>query len=138
MPGEGADPDLVGELPDVGELAEVIDVDEVLGLGQAQLHHRQQRVPAGDDPRLAVVLNQRRDRAVDAGGALVGERSRGLHGAQLLSGDDVAGMPRRGPPTSSDGSYCTGESLTITGERGSALACSSRPSGYSVRAALEP
>ena len=52
VPRERADPDLVALLADVGELAEVVDVDQVLGVGQPQLHHRQQAVPAGDDARL--------------------------------------------------------------------------------------
>ena len=39
---------------DVAQLVvQVVDVDEVLGVGQAELHHRQQAVPAGDEPRLA-------------------------------------------------------------------------------------
>ena len=50
--GQRADPDLAALLADVGELGEVVDVDQVLGAGEPQLHHRQQAVAAGDDPRL--------------------------------------------------------------------------------------
>ena len=52
VPGQRADPDLAVLLADVGELGEVVDVDQVLGVGQPQLHHRQQAVAAGDDARL--------------------------------------------------------------------------------------
>ena len=44
-----ADADLVAVLADVAELGQVVDVDQVLGRRQAQLHHRQQAVPAGDE-----------------------------------------------------------------------------------------
>src|SRR3984957_14733400 len=36
-------------------------------------------MPAGDDPGVAIVLDQRRDRALDAGRALIAERCGGLH-----------------------------------------------------------
>ena len=65
-------------LADVGELGEVVDVDQVLGVGEPQLHHRQQAVAAGDDPRLGAEPLERRDRALDAGRALVLEWRRGL------------------------------------------------------------
>ena len=42
--GQRADPDLAVLLADVGELGEVVDVDQVLGRGEPQLHHRQQAV----------------------------------------------------------------------------------------------
>ena len=50
---------------------EIVDVDQVLGVRQPELHHRQQAVPAGDDARLRAEPLQRRDRALDAGRALV-------------------------------------------------------------------
>ena len=50
--GQRPDPDLAALLADVGELREVVDVDQVLGVGQPELHHRQQAVAARDDARL--------------------------------------------------------------------------------------
>jgi hypothetical protein len=66
-----ADPELVAVAPDIGELVEVVDVDQVLGRRQSQLHHRDQAVAAGDDPRGRAELDERRDRPVDAGGAFI-------------------------------------------------------------------
>ena len=54
--GERADADLVALLADVGELGEVVDVDQVLGVRQPELHHRQQAVAAGDDARSGAAL----------------------------------------------------------------------------------
>ena len=62
---------------------EVVDVDERLGPGEAQLHHRQQAVPAGDEPGLGAVLLEQRERVVDAGGPFVLERRWYLHGVPL-------------------------------------------------------
>ena len=53
VPGERADPHLAALLADVVELGgERVDVDQVLGRREPQLHHRQQRVAAGDEPGL--------------------------------------------------------------------------------------
>ena len=70
---------LVALDPDVGEVGEVVDVDEHLGPGQAQLHHRQQAVAAGDEPGLGAVALEQREGVVDAGGPLVLERCGYLH-----------------------------------------------------------
>ena len=51
----------------------------VSGAGEAQLHHRQQAVPAGDEPRLRSVAFEQRQRVIHAGGALVLERRGYLH-----------------------------------------------------------
>ena len=56
VPRQRPDADLAGVLADVGQLGELVDVDQVLGVGQPQLHHRQQAVAAGDDARLGAVL----------------------------------------------------------------------------------
>ena len=53
--GHRADAQLVAVDADVGQLGEVVDVDEHLGPGQAELHHRQQAVAAGDQPGLGAV-----------------------------------------------------------------------------------
>ena len=116
-------------LADVGEVGQVVDVDQVRGLGEPQLHHREQAVAAGDDPRLRAEPLERRDRALDAGRTLVLEWRRGLHGAPLLRQDCLAGNRLRGWPMSSRRSYCSGEPEPITGERGSSAAPGSRPSG---------
>jgi hypothetical protein len=68
VPGQRPDPQPVAVLDDEVELGEVVDVDEPLGPGEPQLHHRQQAVPAGDE------------RVAHAGGAGVVERCRDLHG----------------------------------------------------------
>src|SRR5688500_3562065 len=76
--GERADADLAVLLADVGELREIVDVDQVLGVGEPQLHHRQQAVAAGDDPRLGTEPLERRDRALDARRTFVLEWRGGL------------------------------------------------------------
>ena len=76
--GERADRDLVALLADVLQLREVVDVDQPRRLREPQLHHRQQAVAAGDDPRVLVRF-QRRDRALQARRPLVLKRCWGLH-----------------------------------------------------------
>ena len=84
--GHGADADLAcgpggrGDHPDVAELAgQSVDVDQVPRGRQPQLHHRQQRVAAGQDPGLGPELAQQLQRVLDAGCALVFKRCRDLH-----------------------------------------------------------
>ena len=74
-----SDPDLAVLLVYVGEALDLVDVDQVLGVGEPQLHHRQQAVAAGDEHRLVPQLIQQTDRVVDAGGALVLEWAGHLH-----------------------------------------------------------
>ena len=82
VPGHRADPDLVRLDGDVAELVvQVVDVDQVLEVGQPQLHHRQQAVPAGDQPGRVAQPFQQPDGVIDTGGALVLERCRNLHEA---------------------------------------------------------
>jgi len=71
VPGECADPDLVALLAYEVQLREVVDVDQVLGAGQPQLHHRQQAVPAGDDSRVGAEPPKGCNGALDAGRSLV-------------------------------------------------------------------
>jgi hypothetical protein len=80
VPGERADPQDVRLLGDVPQLGDVVDVDQPLGPGEPQLHHRQQAVPAGDDAGLGTVAFEQFEHVGDAGGADVVERSRYLHG----------------------------------------------------------
>ena len=80
VPGHRADPDLVRADPDVAELVvEVVDVDDVLEVGQPELHHRQQAVATGDEPGLAAEPLEQPDGVLDAGGAFVLERGGDLH-----------------------------------------------------------
>src|SRR5271156_3979918 len=95
---------------------QIVDVDQVLGIGQAQLHHRQQAVAAGDDACVGAQAHERRDRAVDAGRTFVLEWRGGL---QRVSLSQRTGSFLRGFPMSSRCSYWTGASLPMTGERGS-------------------
>ena len=71
VPRERPDPDLVALLADVRELGQVVDVDQVLGVRETELHHREQAVPARDDACVRAEPLQRRDRTLDARGALV-------------------------------------------------------------------
>ena len=51
MPGHRPDADLVDTDAHVAELVvQVVDVDEVLEVGQPELHHRDQAVAAGHEP----------------------------------------------------------------------------------------
>ena len=70
---ETADRDVITGVVDVGEVAQVADVDEDRGRGEAQLHERQERVPTGEDLGVVAVLGKQRDRLVDGVGACVGE-----------------------------------------------------------------
>jgi hypothetical protein len=58
VPGEGADDKGVAVDADLGEIAEVVDVYQRVGPGQTQLHHRDEAVAAGYDPRFGTVSLQ--------------------------------------------------------------------------------
>jgi hypothetical protein len=81
--GHGTDAQLVALDADVGEVAQVVDVDEDFGPGQAQLHHRQQAVPSGDDARLGPVPLEQRDGVAETVGPFVLERCGKLHPVPL-------------------------------------------------------
>ena len=71
---------------DVAELAmQVVDVDEVLGIGDPEFHHRQQAVPAGNDHRPFTKAVQETDSVVDTGGAFVLKRIGNLHVTDLTT-----------------------------------------------------
>src|SRR5690606_17596815 len=79
---------------------QVVDVDEVLGVRQPQLHHRQQAVAAGDQPGLVTEPGQQPDGVLDAGRTLVLDRRRHLHGGEATSTDviaEVSGAPIAAP-----------------------------------------
>jgi hypothetical protein len=80
MPGERADPYPVGARLDVAQFrVQVVDVDEIVEISQPQLHHRQQAVPAGDQPRRTAQPFHQADGMIHIGGSLVLERCRHLH-----------------------------------------------------------
>ena len=84
MPRQRADPDLAALLADVRELREIVDVDQVLGVRQPQLHHRQQAVTARDDARLGTEPLEGRDGALHTRRTLVLECRRSLQHVLLL------------------------------------------------------
>jgi hypothetical protein len=51
VPRQRSDANLAALFTDEGELGQIVDVDQMLGIREAQLHHRKQAVAAGDDPR---------------------------------------------------------------------------------------
>src|SRR5215469_2947959 len=79
MPGQRPDPQLATVHLDIGQLAEPVDVDQRLRLREPQLHHRDQAVPPGQDPRLRAVPGQQPERVLDAGCLLVLDMRRHLH-----------------------------------------------------------
>jgi hypothetical protein len=84
MTGHSADPDLVGVLADVAQLlAQRIDVDQVFRSGEAQFHHRQQRVSAGQQSRLRPEPAQQLKRPLDARRSLVLKRGWNLQWGSL-------------------------------------------------------
>ena len=78
--GQGADGDVVAAVADVRQVAEATDVDQHGRLGEAELHHRQQAVAAGDELGLVAVLADEADRLLRRLGADVVEccRDHGL------------------------------------------------------------
>ena len=81
VPGHGADPELaVGDL-DIRQVGQAVDVDQRLGLGQPELHHRDQAVSPGQDPGLRAEPREQRQRVIHAGRLLVLDICRNLHAA---------------------------------------------------------
>jgi hypothetical protein len=80
VPRHRPDPDLVRVLADVAEVAgEVVDVDQVLRRSEAKLHHRQERMTAGQQARLGTQPGQQLERVLDARCPFVLERCGNLH-----------------------------------------------------------
>ena len=61
MSGQGADGDVIAGVSDVRQIADPPDVDEHARLGEAQLHQRQQAVPAGEELGIITVLADEAD-----------------------------------------------------------------------------
>ena len=78
VPRHRADDDLVALDAYAHELRDVVDVDQRVRAREAQLHHRQQAVPAGDDARLLTMLGELRERVGD------GRRLRVVDGRRSL------------------------------------------------------
>ena len=81
-----ADPHLAAALLDVAELVrQRIDVDHVAGRREAELHHRQQAVTAGEQARVGTELPEQQQRMLDGRRAFVAERCRDLQDRLLVS-----------------------------------------------------
>jgi hypothetical protein len=68
--GEGTDGEVVAGVADVAEVGEPADVDEHRRVGQAELHHRQERVAAGEELGLVAVLGEQGEGLLGRGGPL--------------------------------------------------------------------
>ena len=75
----------VGVDPVVVEAGQVVDVDQQLGRGEAQLQQRHQALAAGEHLGLAAALGSRRDRLVDASAAPRSGTGTGYTAGLLLS-----------------------------------------------------
>ena len=64
------------------QLIQILQVHQMLGLGQSELHHWYQAVSAGHDPSVLTVLRQQPDGLVQRAGPMVLEW-RGYHFAFL-------------------------------------------------------
>src|SRR5450631_4009112 len=68
-------------------VVQVVDIDEVLEIGQPELHHGQQTVPTSHEARAAAQPLKETDGVVYARGPLVLERCRNLHAQSSLLGE---------------------------------------------------
>ena len=66
--GHRADHDVVALAADALQPVDAVEVDEVLGRREPQLHHRDQAVAAGERPRLVAELGEQLDRVGDVPG----------------------------------------------------------------------
>ena len=90
-----SDADLARLGPDVAELVvKVVDVDEVLEVREAQLHHGQEAVATRHQAGRAPQPLQQADSLVDAGSPFVLERRGDLHGSPFSC---LQGSLRPGP-----------------------------------------
>ncbi len=89
VPGHRAQAQLAPVDADEVELAEVVDVDDALGLRQPDAHHRQQAVAARDEPRFRAELLEQGQGVLDAGRTGVVDGRRCLHVSAPLASDLV-------------------------------------------------
>src|SRR5712675_2403170 len=59
--------------PDTGQGRDAVDVDEDLGRGDAEIHHRHQALAAREHARLVLVFIEQRERFGELRGARVGK-----------------------------------------------------------------
>jgi hypothetical protein len=71
--GQGTDHHVAAVGADALEVRQAGEVDQVVGGREAQLHHRDQAVPARDGARALSQLGEQRDRILDRCGPMVGE-----------------------------------------------------------------
>src|SRR3954470_14710495 len=90
MLGHGADHDRTALQLDAGETFDLTEIDDVGGLGEPELHHRDQRVATGQQLRLGK-LGQQIGRLTDRGGAVILEF---IHRSRFPYSCDAALLPR--------------------------------------------
>ena len=106
--------------PVVGEVGQVVDVDQQLGRGEAQLEQGHQALAAGQHLGLTAALVEQRDRLGDAAGCLVAEARREHSGLLLVDGMDGGAGPGCGGRADSGSGTATGpESIAVGSGRGS-------------------
>ena len=77
-----ADLHTLRRLADIGQALDPVEVDDVVGLHVAEIEHRHQRLPAGQEFGI-VELRQQPDDLGDGLGIVIAER-RWLHGSDLV------------------------------------------------------
>ncbi len=82
--GHGADCEHVAVLLDSREPGNLAQIDQVLGLGQPQLHHRDQAVAAREQLGVVLVLAEKLQRFLDGARRVIVERG-WIHVALLVS-----------------------------------------------------
>ena len=97
--GARADGQLVAVDARVAQLVQPPDVDQQLGRGEPQLHHRQQRVAAREHLGVVAVLGQERQRGVERVGPFVGEAD-GDHSPPPAESPDEKPAAASTPPAS--------------------------------------
>ena len=77
LPRHGADLQCAVLDTDIGQLADLVEIDQVIGHGKTEIHHRHQRLPAGEHARV-LVRGEQTDGVVDAARIVI-DKGRGLH-----------------------------------------------------------
>ena len=76
FPGQGADVQFVALLADVAQPANAVEVHQVGGSGQLQLHHGDEALAPGQHPGIRAVVAQQGKGGVEGGGGVVLESRR--------------------------------------------------------------